>query len=154
IRDITERKIAENKLLELNKSLKINTRELIGANKGLEQFSYILSHNLRAPVANILGLAELLNDKEYSKEIQLNLSKEIHKNAERMYKVFKDLNQILQINHELSESKQAINLNEVVQSIKVSLQDLIKRENISIITNFEEITHIKSISSFVHSIFY
>ena len=154
IRDITERKIAENKLLELNKSLKTYTRELIGANKGLEQFSYIISHNLRAPVANILGLAQLLNEKDYSEEIRINLRREIQSNALRMDKVIKDLNQVLQVKHDFSEVKKSIDLNEIVHSIKISLQDLIKKENISIITDFKEIDQIKSISSFIHSIFY
>ena len=154
IRDITERKFAENKLLELNKSLNANTRELIGANKGLEQFSYIISHNLRAPVANILGLTELLNDKDYSEEIRINLRKEIQSNALRMDKVMKDLNQILQVKNDFSEVKQSIDLNEIVESIKISLQDLINKENISIVTDFKEVDKIKSISSFIHSIFY
>lgn len=154
IRDITERKIGENKLLELNNSLKTYTKELIGANKGLEQFSYIISHNLRAPVANILGLAQLLNDKDYSEEIRINLRREIQSNALRMDKVMKDLNQILRVKHDFSEAKRSIDLNEIVQSIKISLQDLIKKENISIVSNFEEVDQIKSISSFIHSIFY
>ena len=154
IRDITERRIAENKLLELNKSLNTYTQELIGANKGLEQFSYIISHNLRAPVANILGLTELLNGKDYSEEIRMNFRREIESNAQRMDKVIKDLNQILQVKQDFSEAKQSIDLNEIVQSIKISLQDLIKKENIIIVTNFKEVDQIKSISSFLHSIFY
>jgi len=141
-------------LLELNNSLKTYTKELIGANKGLEQFSYIISHNLRAPVANILGLARLLNEKDYSEEIRINLRREIQSNALRMDKVMKDLNQILRVKHDFSEAKRSIDLNEIVQSIKISLQDLIKKENISIVSNFEEVDQIKSISSFIHSIFY
>lgn len=154
IRDITERKIAQNKLLELNKSLKANTLELVRAIKGLEQFSYIISHNLRAPVANIMGLANLLNEKGYSKDIRKNLRKEIKSNASRMDLVIKDLNQVLQVKQDFTEIKQSIDLNEVVESIKISLHDLIKKENISIITNFREIDQIKSIRSFIHSIFY
>src|SRR5690606_4559690 len=89
IMDITERKNAENKLLELNKNLNTYTEELIGANKGLEQFSYIISHNLRAPVANLMGLTELLNDPGYSVEIKLNLRQEILSNARRMDEMMK-----------------------------------------------------------------
>lgn len=154
IRDITERKNTENKLLDLNKNLKKYTKELISANKGLEQFSYIISHNLRAPVANILGLAELLNGKDYSEEIRMNFRSEIEANAQRMDKVIKDLNQILQMKQNFSEAKQSIDLNEIVHSIKISLQDLIKKENIHIVTDFKEVDQIKSINSFVHSILY
>ena len=38
------------------------TADLTQRNKDLEQFAYIVSHNLRAPVANITGLSEALAD--------------------------------------------------------------------------------------------
>lgn len=154
IRDITERKNAENKLLELNNNLEEYTKELIKANKGLEQYSYIISHNLRAPVANILGLAELLNDVDYSEEIRENLRKEIHTNAQRMDNVINDLNQILQMKHDFSEAKKIIDLNDIVFSIETRLQDLIKNENISLSSDFTELDKIKSVGSFIYSIFY
>src|SRR5690606_22272049 len=63
-RDVTERKESELQIRQLNKDLKAYTEELVEANKGLEQFSFIVSHNLRSPVANILGLADLISNKE------------------------------------------------------------------------------------------
>ena len=154
IRDITERKISEKKLLEVNESLRTNTKELIRANKGLEQFSFIISHNLRAPVANILGLTQLLKDDSYSNDMKINLRKEVESNAQRLDKVIKDLNQILQLKQDFSEAKQAINFNEIVQFIEISLHDILKRENIKIATNFEEINQVRSVRSFIYSIFY
>src|SRR5690606_36994626 len=38
--------------------------------------------------------------------------------------------------------------------IRISLMEIIKKENITINTNFIEVRQIKSISSFIHSIFY
>jgi len=154
IRDITQRKITENNLLELNRNLSKNTDELISANKGLEQFSYIISHNLRAPVANILGLTQLLTEDDYSEEIKKNLRKEIHFNAHRLDKVIKDLNQILQAKNDFSEIKQTLYLDDIVESIKVNLQDSITKENFTINTDFAEINKIKSIKSFIYSICY
>lgn len=43
--DISRLKKSENKLRELNENLTSYTNELVSANKGLEQFSYIVSHN-------------------------------------------------------------------------------------------------------------
>ncbi|MCY2687541.1 PAS domain S-box protein [Salinimicrobium sp. TH3] len=154
IRDITKRKISEKELLEVNESLRTNTKELIRANKGLEQFSFIISHNLRAPVANILGLTQLLIEESYSNDMKINLRKEVESNAQRMDKVIKDLNQILQLKQDFSEAKQAINFNEIVQFIEISLHDILERENIKIVTNFEEINQVRSVRSFIYSIFY
>ena len=154
IRDITERKNTEVNLLALNKNLKKFTKELIKANKDLEQFSYIISHNLRAPVANIIGLSQLLNGEDYSQEVKMKFKEEIEVNAHRIDNVIKDLNQVLQVKHDFSEVKQYISLNEIVNSIKTNLQETIKREDITITTDFREVEKINSISSFIYSIFF
>ena len=154
IRDITKRKFNENNLLKLNKDLNKSTQELIIANKGLEQFSYIISHNLRAPIANIIGLTQLLKERDYSEEIKMNLRDEIHSNTNRMDKVIRDLNKIIQVKNDFSEIKQMINLQEIVDSIKISLEDSIKKERIFIITDFEAIDKVRSVKGLIYSIFY
>ena len=54
-RDVTERKIQEKEKEQL-----IN--ELTQNNKDLRQFSYITSHNLRAPLSNLIGLLNLIDE--------------------------------------------------------------------------------------------
>jgi PAS domain S-box-containing protein len=60
IRDITERKIAEQKISELNEELEQRASELENANKELEAFSYSVSHDLRSPLQNIDGFSLIL----------------------------------------------------------------------------------------------
>lgn len=43
-------------------------------NKDLEEFAYIVSHNLRAPIAKIQGLASLINSNKDEKDIRENLN--------------------------------------------------------------------------------
>ncbi len=54
-RDITEEKKQEKEKEQL-------IRELTQNNKDLKQFSYITSHNLRAPLSNLTGLLNLMQD--------------------------------------------------------------------------------------------
>ncbi len=79
--EISQQKRAQNELWAL-------TAKLVEQNQDLQQFTYLVSHNLRVPVANILGLVALLEspagtDETLSEEQTLLLEK-LKLSAERM----------------------------------------------------------------------
>src|SRR5439155_3831636 len=60
LQDITERKLADQSIQELNRELQSRMAELGEANKELEGFSYSVSHDLRAPLRAIDGYSRML----------------------------------------------------------------------------------------------
>lgn len=95
--DISDQKQAEAELRELTHHLQLQTQELLTANQHMEQFTYIVSHNLRSPVANLLAICDVLGQEEESlpaDEYQA-LLQGLLQGARRLDDIITDLNQIL-----------------------------------------------------------
>ncbi len=60
--DVTERKLAEHAIRELNAELEAKAAQLKATNKELESFSYSVSHDLRAPLRAIDGFALMMEE--------------------------------------------------------------------------------------------
>ncbi len=98
------------------------TRDLVEYNQQLEQFAFISAHNLRAPVARILGLGHILdicnNDLQEAKMI---VSKIVF-TTEELDRVVKDLNTVLDIRKNSTSVISPINLEEELRLVKINLE--------------------------------
>jgi PAS domain S-box-containing protein len=147
VSNITNRKLAELQREKL-------TADLIQRNKDLEQFKYIVSHNLRAPVANIIGFAHELQIGSNTEVEKAMYVKELAESASKLDNVIKDLNQILQVKREVSESKELVSFSETLQNIEVSISNMIKAEGVEIHADFTAINEMNTLKSYLYSIFY
>jgi len=146
-KDITGRKISD---LERDRI----TADLVQRNKDLEQFTYIVSHNLRAPVANIKGLSNMLNSFDFNiienQEIKTSLATSI----DVLDGMIMDLNHILQVRHDVRERREDIYFSALVDDIKMSLHNFITRQHAMIKCDFAAVNQIVKVKSYMHSIFY
>jgi len=145
--DITARKLAE-----LERTQIIN--DLVKHNKDLEQFAYIVSHNLRAPVANILGITDLMQNARLSKQEEKEMIGDLTISVNRLDNVIKDLNYVLQIKREVTEKKEIVKFSKIVKDIKASVANLVKTENAKIVCDFSKVNEMLTLKSYLYSVFF
>jgi two-component system, chemotaxis family, CheB/CheR fusion protein len=124
--EITDLKMAQKKLMKINEDH--NT------------FIYSVSHDLNAPISNIQGLIGALggivdSGNEEIKET-LNL---INLSVIKLKETVKELSDITKIEKESSdEISESVNINDLVNEIKISIDSLLQKSKAKIITDFEE----------------
>jgi hypothetical protein len=92
-RDVTARKQAEEKILQLNGELEKRIAALTEVNRELETFNYSISHDLRAPLRSMSGFAQALMDGNASKlgVQEADYVRRIANSARRMDSLLQDL---------------------------------------------------------------
>ncbi|MGL1886903.1 MAG: hypothetical protein OCD76_10335 [Reichenbachiella sp.] len=95
-----------DKLSELNenleKTVEHRTHELMKKNKKLAEFAFINAHNLRVPVANILGVMQLM-EKERSHEELLEFLEILQGQSFNLDKVLHDIQKMLDQDKEIND---------------------------------------------------
>ncbi len=145
VRDITERKSNETRLIDLNHSLQQKALELVGINKDLEQFAYVASHDLQEPLRMITSFIAQL-EKRYGHLLDEKGKKYIHfvvDGAQRMRHIILDLLEYSKIGR-IEEMKEIINLNDIVDEIKIlyarkieEQQAIIHTDNLPVLQSYK-----------------
>jgi PAS domain S-box-containing protein len=148
---LTFKNITEKKSIESERERM--TADLAQRNKDLEQFTYIISHNLRAPVANIQGLAGLLGDLEPGETDSRSTLEALSVSVDHLDKVILDLNHILQVRSQVNDQIERVFLSEMLKEIKTGISQMIEKNNVILKGNFEAFDELYILKSYLYSIF-
>jgi len=123
--DIRRKRCDSTKNNELEKEQII--LELSQINKDLKQFSYVTSHNLRAPIANLLGLTSLIEHyKVPNKSLKLILDG-VRESALKFDDTVKDLTKVLVVKDQTNIVKEEVEfvkvIDNVLKQLSIALSD-------------------------------
>lgn len=145
-RDVTEEKEKEKEREQL-------IRELTQNNKDLKQFSYITSHNLRAPLSNLTGLLNLIDDITIEdpelKEIITGFQKSTH----LLNETINDLVKVIIIKDNPSIQKEKVLIKEVFENVFNQLSFLISVHKPILKIDLEDVSILEINKSYLESIF-
>lgn len=143
-RDITQR-------IKDEKDLEYLTEDLVKSNNELQQFAYITSHDLRAPVVNLKTLISFYNKKLIPKE-NYELFNKIEESINRLDQTLNDLVDIVAINKSRGEKNVKVSFREITDKVIKSIEEEVKSRKAIIKTDFSKVksiiyptTHINSI---------
>ncbi|MEQ9373901.1 MAG: PAS domain S-box protein [Imperialibacter sp.] len=145
VKDISEKKQAQNEALGL-------TNELVSRNKELQEFTQIVSHNLRAPVVNILGLTQIFDKSQAFNEYNLKILRHLTESAQQLDTILIDLNDILQVRESSTQAKQKFILKDLVQQVLSSFILQIEESGAKISLQVDESIQLEAIRGYVHSV--
>ncbi|HVW13033.1 MAG TPA: MEDS domain-containing protein [Mucilaginibacter sp.] len=145
--NITRDKLAESELQRISGRLEQR-------NKDVDKFAFSLSHDLRAPLANMLGLARMLKGTNVPQSERPELESFLFQSIEKLNDVVYNLNRILELDKTLSLKKAKVNLTELVNEVSSRYKPIAKQDAVRIYTNFDDVNEIFTIASYLESIFF
>lgn len=130
LHDITELKKAEE-------SLRIKNNELMRINKALDRFVYIISHDLKKPTANIIGLLtlyekELVKDSEKSRLVYDKLQF----SAMQLKKMIEDLLEATKREINTEQNYELIDFKKMYAEVEASMDQMVAASGAQIKTDF------------------
>lgn len=134
--DLTEKKEANDALLNKQLELEQKNTELQKLNKELQSFAYISSHDLQEPLRKIQTFASRIAeiDQDTLSEKGKDLFNRMQASAERMQALIDDLLAYSRTQN-LEKDFQKINLKDVVEKVRLDLKEEILDRNATIDTN-------------------
>lgn len=142
--------ISEQKKNETEKELLIE--ELMHNNNDLKQFSYITSHNLRAPLSNLLGILQLLDMSSITDPMSSLLLKNFKDCTLQLNETVNDLINVLIIKNNVNTKRETQSIPQTLDRVISSVQNTIDTADAEIYQDFKEVENIEFNKSYLESI--
>ena len=133
--------------------LRQTNSELADQNNRLQQFTYIISHNLRGPLARMQGLANILQHSQDAVERDRIFSLMVQSSNE-LDTIISDLSTILNIQKSNTQIRSEVSLHHIVSKVVALLEPEINQVQARVDVDIEEPGILQSLPPYLESVFY
>ena len=151
-RNITTRKLTEEKILEQNARLQAITIDLKRKNDQLEEFTQIVSHNLRAPMGNIITLLTFM-ETSGSEEDKAQFMKYLKESSSKALATLEELNEVLKLKQNKNIEKHKLHFDKVFNQVKAMVSAKIAETSATVLSDFTQAPTITYANIYLESIF-
>lgn len=151
--EVNERKVSEEKVKQLNRELLENIARLESANKDLDRFAFMASHDLQEPLRKIRTFSDILFVKYkdiVDSDAKVHIAR-IQNAAERMQNLIKDILTFSKISNE-DDSFVSYDLNLIVKDVLSDLEGEISEKKG--ILHVETLPHLEVNPGLMRPLFY
>ncbi|MGB5929529.1 MAG: sensor histidine kinase [Cyclobacteriaceae bacterium] len=128
--------------------------ELVKQNVRLEQYAYITSHNLRGPVANLMGVLNIFDRQNPGSKINGECIFHIDKATASLESVIKDLSRVLDLRSDEDQVYEMLELEPLIRKLLSYSQKQIIRHNIQVELNLESGLVIRTVPLYLYNVLY
>jgi PAS domain S-box-containing protein len=147
--------VLKQRLLKLRSevALKKLNKELLTSNYQLEQYSYIVAHNLRAPFSNIKGIIDLLNLESIADEKDKMLFLKLVDTINNIDQILIDLNKLLTIQNSLDIKYERVQLEKMLNSILKTMEQDFQSIQAKVVIDLSKKSEVIACKPYILSVF-
>ena len=141
-------------MLRTYDTLKVQTRDLQIINSLYKQSAFVISHDIKSPLANIRGLIDIyrLNQKNGNEQENDQIITLIESSVKKLANKIDDLNKVIDARNEPSKTAETIDFSQLLYNIKVVISLEIRNKNAVITEDFSGATRVRYPRSYLESI--
>ena len=128
----------DERVKERTRELDETNQQLIKINEDIDHFVYSASHDLKSPVLNLEALLNILYEEhEPQCALEKDIRERVDKSIEKMKQTINNLAEVAKTQKEVYDDVSELNFEEVLKDVIAENEEIIKKANATIISDFK-----------------
>ena len=128
-------------------------KELLENNLDLKQFVYITTHNLRAPLTNLILISKLLSREKIENPSALKLIESFKTSSNQLNETLNDLIKVLILKEKTNLTLDQLSFEEIIDNVKESISKILSDNKVIIEIDFSDVPTVHFTKIYLESIF-